>query len=59
MKDSNMKYALGENKILRNTYCPFLINMHYAFQVFFTIIYPLDSRKLVFSYRLLSKWRSL
>jgi serine/threonine protein kinase len=31
MKDKNLKYALGENKILRRTYCPFLINMHYAF----------------------------
>jgi hypothetical protein len=35
MKDSNLKYAIGENKILRNTYCPYLINMHYAFQVSF------------------------
>jgi serum/glucocorticoid-regulated kinase 2 len=44
MKDSNLKYALGENKILRNTYCPFLINMHYAFQV-------LSARKPLLSLR--------
>jgi len=54
-----LRYAITETKILKSCNHPFILQIHYSFQViknisFFKIVYYKDAQKFLFGHRLLS-----